>query len=63
MKMSEWKAGLEEKGDAILDAYKELKEHLDNTDKIIEKFDPDELGAYLIIKLGKLTKKVERSMD
>ena len=59
MTEQDWKRGLNERVEVILGEYQEMFAHLDEMGNLEGEPDPDELGAFVVIKFKKLMGKIE----
>ena len=63
MKIEEWKKELTERAATIVGEFEGVMAHIGKLEDIEDDFDEDELGAFLIIKLNKMNKTIEKLGD
>ena len=60
MNIEEWKKELTERIKSVIDVYESLASHITDLEDIEGDFDEDEVGAFILIKLTKMNKTIER---
>ena len=60
MNVEEWKKELTKKTEGIISEYKGMVVHIDLLEGVEGDFDEDEIGAFMLIKLNKMNKTIEK---
>ena len=63
MKIEEWKKELTERTGTILDRYKDMVTHINKLEDVDADFDEDEVTAFIVIKLTKMNKAIEKMSE
>ena len=63
MKIEEWKEELTKRTGTIISEFEGMMAHIGKCEDLEGDFDQDELGAFMVIKLTKMHKTIEKICD